>query len=44
MVAGGDGFQADGKAFKGHEASIEDIQWSPSQQGVFASCSADQVQ
>ncbi|KAF9947443.1 ribosome biosynthesis protein rrb1 [Modicella reniformis] len=29
--------------FVGHKSSIEDLQWSPSEKGVFASCSADQT-
>ena len=29
--------------FVGHSSSIEDLQWSPSEKGVFASCSADQT-
>lgn len=29
--------------FVGHQSSIEDLQWSPSEKGVFASCSADQT-
>jgi ribosome assembly protein RRB1 len=31
------------KSFKGHQASVEDLQWSPTQDGVFASCSVDQT-
>lgn len=30
-------------AFKGHEASVEDLQWSPSEETVFASCGVDQT-
>jgi ribosome assembly protein RRB1 len=37
------GFVTDPEAFTGHKSSIEDIQWSPSQASVFATCSADQV-
>ncbi|KAG0270350.1 ribosome biosynthesis protein rrb1 [Actinomortierella ambigua] len=29
--------------FTGHQSSIEDLQWSPSEKTVFASCSADQT-
>lgn len=32
-----------GQQFLGHNKSIEDLQWSPSQDRVFASCSADKT-
>lgn len=36
-------FTTQESAFLGHSASVEDLQWSPSQANVFASCSADQT-
>ncbi|KAJ2455755.1 Ribosome assembly protein rrb1 [Coemansia sp. RSA 2336] len=38
----GASFVADRNAFRGHTASVEDIQWSPEEASVFASCSVDQ--
>lgn len=35
------GFQTQPKPFLSHTSSIEDLQWSPSESTVFASCSAD---
>ncbi|MBE3048617.1 WD40 domain-containing protein, partial [Candidatus Bathyarchaeota archaeon] len=35
------GFETDLKAFKGHTSSVEEIQWSPSEESVFASSSSD---
>jgi ribosome assembly protein RRB1 len=37
------GFNSEKLFFTGHTSSIEDIQWSPSQSNVFASCSADKT-
>ncbi|KAJ2679482.1 Ribosome assembly protein rrb1 [Coemansia spiralis] len=39
----GSSFVADRNAFRGHTASVEDIQWSPEEASVFASCSVDKT-
>ncbi|KAF7732578.1 ribosome biosynthesis protein rrb1 [Apophysomyces ossiformis] len=37
------GCNTDSVPFREHKSSVEDIQWSPSERNVFASCSSDQT-
>lgn len=37
----GGGWVTDNRAFQGHASSVEELQWSPSEQSVFASASSD---
>ncbi|KAH8679248.1 WD40-repeat-containing domain protein [Ilyonectria robusta] len=37
----GGGWVTDNRAFQGHTSSVEELQWSPSEQSVFASASSD---
>ncbi|KAI9028107.1 WD40-repeat-containing domain protein [Phycomyces nitens] len=39
----GSGCNTDSVAFREHKSSVEDLQWSPSERNVFASCSSDQT-
>ena len=43
QLDGSSGACVNGQAFTGHSGSIEDLQWSPSESTVFASCSVDQT-
>ncbi|KAI8388336.1 WD40-repeat-containing domain protein [Radiomyces spectabilis] len=37
------GSNTDSVAFRDHKSSVEDLQWSPTERNVFASCSSDQT-
>ena len=37
------GWKTDAQPFVSHSASVEDLQWSPSESTVFASCSVDRT-
>ncbi|KAI9810546.1 MAG: ribosome biosynthesis protein rrb1 [Pycnora praestabilis] len=37
----GDGWTTDTRPFTGHESSVEELQWSPSERNVFGSASSD---
>ncbi|KAI8080240.1 WD40-repeat-containing domain protein [Gilbertella persicaria] len=37
------GINTENVAFREHKSSVEDLQWSPTERNVFASCSADQT-
>ncbi|KAI7907769.1 WD40-repeat-containing domain protein [Cokeromyces recurvatus] len=37
------GVNTENVAFREHKSSVEDIQWSPTERNVFASCSSDQT-
>ena len=36
-------WQTDPQGFQGHQDSVEDLQWSPAEDTVFASCSVDKT-
>ena len=39
----GASWQIDGNVFTGHNGSVEDLQWSPTEGTVFSSCSSDKT-
>lgn len=41
MAADGSSWTVSPDRFRGHKKSVEDLQWSPAERNVFASCSAD---
>jgi ribosome assembly protein RRB1 len=41
MADGGERWTVSPDRFRGHKGSVEDLQWSPNERNVFASCSSD---